>query len=206
MIRLLRWTLDLILRQPLIFWTCVVVNLIGAVYGTFWWYGSSLAAAPVWAYPFIPDCPLAAFGGTVVLLALRAGKRWPFLYALVAFACIKYGIWTLVFWMRHWMITGEILPIQLMLFVSHIGLLVEGLLFVPRIGPLAFAKRWAVIGWFALSVFVDYGLGYHPPLGSTAVTPNFIFWLAATLTLIVGAGLLALPQREARATPRPVTA
>lgn len=89
MIKLLRWTLDFILRNPMIFWTCVITNGIGAVYGTIGWYGPMLAQSPLWAYPFIPDCPLAAAGGSVALLGLRAGKRWPFVYALVAFACIQ---------------------------------------------------------------------------------------------------------------------
>lgn len=206
MIRLLRWTLDLILHQPLIFWTCFISNLVGAVYGTIWWYGWMIVESPLWAFPFIPDCPLAALGGSAVLLALRANKCWPFLYALVAFACIKYGAWTIAFWLHHWLNGGEVLPMQIVLFVTHIGLLIEGLLFVPVIGPLALWKRWAVIGWFAASVYVDYGLGYHPPIFNVLVTPTFLFWLAASLTLVLSVGLLMLPQHEPRATVRPVTA
>jgi uncharacterized membrane protein YpjA len=206
-IKLLRWTLDLILRNPLIFWTCVIVNLIGAVYGTIGWYGPMLAQSPLWTYPFIPDCPLAAAGGTVALLGLRAGKRWPFVYALVAFACIKYGLWTLAFWSYHWLGTGDIQPIPVMLFVSHMGLLAEGLLFVPLIGVLSLPKRWWVITWFTLSVFVDYGLGFHPPLGGTVVTRPFVFAVAAGLTIMLSAALLALPRRHVRsATTQPVTA
>jgi uncharacterized membrane protein YpjA len=181
------------------------VNFIGAVYGIVWWYGWMIVESPLWAFPFIPDCPLAALGGSVALLALRANKRWSVLYALVAFACIKYGAWTVAFWLRHWSNAGPVLPMQIVLFVSHIGLLTEGLLFVPRIGALAMWKRWAVIGWFALSVFVDYGLGYHPPIFDARVTPTFLFWLAAVLTLVLGAGLLALPQRRVHAATRPVT-
>ena len=206
MIKLLSWILDLILRNPLIFWTCVIVNLVGAVYGTIGWYGPMLAQSPVWAYPFIPDCPLAAAGGTVALLGLRAGKRWSFVYTLVAFACIKYGLWTLAFWSRHWIGSGEILPIQVMLFVAHMGLLAEGLLFVPRIGSLSLPKRWWVIAWFAVSVFVDYGLGYHPPLGGTVVTREFVFAVAAGLTIALSVALLLLPRRAARTAPQPLTA
>jgi uncharacterized membrane protein YpjA len=204
---LLRWTLQFILRHPLIFWTCVVSNTIGAVVGTIWWYGPMLQQSPLWAYPFIPDCPLAAAGGTVALLGLRAGKRWPFVYALVAFACIKYGLWTLAFWARHWIGSGEILPIQVMLFVSHMGLLAEGLLFVPRIGSLSLPKRWWEIAWFAVSVFVDYTLNYHPPLGGTVVTREFVFAVAAGLTMLLSAGLLLLPRHEVRsAAPQAATA
>lgn len=206
MIRLLHWTLDQILRNSLIFWTCVIANFIGAVYGTIWWYGWMIVESPVWAFPFIPDCPLAALGGSVALLALRFGKRWPSLYALVAFACIKYGAWTIGFWSWHWLNGGYVTPMQIVLFVTHIGLLIEGLLFVPRIGALSLPKRWAVIGWFALSVFVDYGLGYHPPVFDARVTTTFLFLMAAALTVVLGAGLLALPQRGVRTAVQPVTA
>jgi uncharacterized membrane protein YpjA len=206
MVKLLRWTLDLILRNPLIFWTCVTTNLIGAVYGTVGWYGSMLAQSPLWAYPFIPDCPLAAAGGSVALLGLRAGKRWPFVYALVAFACIKYGLWTLAFWSRHWIGSGEVLPIQVLLFVAHMGLLAEGLLFVPRIGSLSLPKRWWVIAWFTVSVFVDYVLNFHPPLGGTVVTREFVFAVAAGLTIVLSVALLVLPRPAVRTAPQPVTA
>lgn len=87
------------------------------------------------------------------------------------------------------------------------GLLAEGLLFVPRIGALSLSKRMWVIAWFALSVFVDYGLGYHPPLGGTVVTRPFVFVVAAGLTILLSVALLALPRREARgAAAQPVAA
>jgi uncharacterized membrane protein YpjA len=203
--RLLRWTLDSILRQPLLFWTCVIANLLGAVSGGVWWYGPMLWESPLWALPFIPDCPLAALVGSIALLGLRAGKRWPFFYALVAFACMKYGAWTISFWLRHWSLAGQAFPIEILLVVTHIGLFIEGLLFVPHIGPLSLPKRLAVIGWFVLSIFVDYGLGYHPPLASY-VTPTFVFWLATMLTVVLGAGLLLLPRRAPHAVVRPATA
>jgi uncharacterized membrane protein YpjA len=196
---LLRATLNLILRNPLLFWGAVVANLLGTIIGGIVWYGPMIAASPLWALPFIPDCPLAALLGTVALFGLRAGKRWRAFYALTAFFCIKYGLWTIAFWLRQWSGAGVVLPVEAMLFVTHIGLLCEGLLFVPHIGALSFSKRMWVIAWFALSLFVDYGLGFHPPLTSH-VSREFIFWLAAVLTALVGAGLLLLPRREAGAT------
>ncbi len=203
--RLLRWILDIILRQPLLFWTCMIANLLGAVIGGLWWYGPMLWESPLWALPFIPDCPLAALVGSIALLGLRAGKRWSFFYALVAFACMKYGIWTISFWLRQWSITGQAFPIEVLMVVTHIGLFIEGLLFVPRIGPLSFPKRLAVIGWFALSIFVDYGLGYYPPLASH-VTPTFAFWLAIVLTALLGVGLLLLPRSAPRTAVQPAAA
>jgi uncharacterized membrane protein YpjA len=190
---LLRGTLECILHRPLLFWSCVSANLLGAVVGALWWYGPMLMNSPLWALPFIPDCPLAALVANIALLGLWGHKRWPFFNALVAFACLKYGAWTVGFWLRQWSSAGVIFPIEVLLVVTHIGLFIEGLLFVPHIGPLSLPKRLAVIGWFVLSVYVDYGLGFYPPLASH-VPVSFITWLATVLTVLLGAGLVVLPH------------
>lgn len=202
---LLRGTLEFILRYPLLFWTCVITNLLGFILGGIFWYGPMMFWWPPWIWPFIPDCPLAALLGSIALIGIRARQRWGFFYALTAFACIKYGIWTLVFWAREWSLSGVIAPIEVMLFITHIGLFIEGLLFVPYIGPLSLPKRLTVIGWFVLSIYVDYGIGAHPPMGeaySSFVTPTFAGWLAASLTALLGVGLLLLPYRERQYAPR----
>lgn len=213
--RLLRWTMTTILRWPLLFWGCVGANLVGAVVGGLIWYGPMLWQSPFWALPFIPDCPLAALVGSVALLGLRAGRRWHWFYAFVAFACMKYGAWTIAFWLRHWSTGGMIEPVSALMFITHIGLFIEGLLFVPFIGPLALLKRLAVIGWFVLSIGVDYGLSayatasygfpFHPPLTPT-VSVDFVFWTAAGLTALLGLGLLLLPREDRVAATHTVTA
>jgi uncharacterized membrane protein YpjA len=199
MIRLTHWLFEFILRTPIIFWGCVVANLIGAVWGAAVWYGPMLAASPLWAWPFIPDCPLAAFLGTIALFGMRAGRRWSSFYTLTAFACIHYGIWTLAFWLRQWTGSGVIDPFEIVLFVTHIGLLCEGILFATRLGDVSFPQRLAVIGWFVLAFGVDYGLGYHPPLASH-VTFDFIMWLTVALTGGLSIALLALPRTGAQPT------
>jgi uncharacterized membrane protein YpjA len=192
---LLRWTMETILRWPLLFWTCFAANMVGAVFGSIFWYGPMLTSSPLWALPFIPDCPLAALLGSIGLAGLLFRQRWSWFYALVVFACIKYGLWTVAYWLKEWSeggFTGN--PIELMLFITHIGLFIEGLLFVPYIQPLSWARRAAVTGWFVLSIYVDYGLGYHPPLG--AVPVEFASGMAIALTVLIGAGVLLLPQEH----------
>ncbi len=109
----------------------------------------------------------------------------------------------MLFWLKHWSVAGFAdpeFPMELMLFVSHMGLTAEGVLLATRIGPLATPLRLGVIGWFALSIFVDYGLGYHPPL-TYAVPEAYIFWVATALTTLLGVALLLLPAGAARAAP-----
>lgn len=192
---LLRWTMDIILNWALIFWCCFVSNIIGAIGGAIFWYGPMLMDAPLWALPFIPDCPLSALLGSIGLFALRQRKRWHTFYAFVAFACMKYGVWTVLFWLRQWVGSGIIEPLEVLLFVVHIGLFIEGLLFVPRIGAIPFIHRLLIIGWFALSIYVDYGLGYDPGMVSH-VPLRFAFWVATSATIVLGLGLLLLPYRK----------
>jgi len=205
MTRFLHQLFEFILRTPIIFWSCVIANLIGAVWGAAVWYGPMLAASPLWAWLFIPDCPLAAFLGTIALFGMRAGRRWSFFYALTAFACIHYGIWTLAFWLRQWTGAGVIDPFEVVLFVTHIGLLCEGILFATRLGEVTVLQRVAVVGWFVLAFGVDYGLGYHPPLASH-VTFDFIMWLTVALTGGLSIALLALPRRAAQPVRLPTAA
>lgn len=211
MLRLLDWVLGLILKNPLVFWACMAANAVGVVWGGWVWYGPMLAAAPAWAWPFIPDCPEAALWATVGFVALRYGQHWGWFNAFAAFGCIKYGLWTLAFWLRHWSEAGLVpgyWPMEVMLFVAHIGLTCEGILLATRVGRLALPASLAVVGWYALSIWVDYGLGYHPPL-TYAVPMGYTLAVAAGLTAALGAGLLllatgrpALGRAEARtATP-----
>ncbi|RRR71748.1 MAG: DUF1405 domain-containing protein [Candidatus Viridilinea halotolerans] len=177
--------LKLILRYPLLFWGCMAANVVGVIWGGWIWYGPQLAAAPFWAWPFIPDCPAAALYATVAFVGLYYGQQWNWFNAFAAFACVKYGLWTVAFWLYHWAQVGWVAgfwPLEVMLFVAHIGLTCEGLLLALRVGPLRLPVRLALSAWFLLSVAIDYGLGYHPPL-TAAVPFAFVFWVALGLTL-----------------------
>lgn len=200
--RLLRRVLDTIVSVPLLFWSCVAANMVGVIAGGVFWYGPMLWSSPLWAMPFIPDCPLAALVGTVALLAVWSRQRWRLLFAFAAFGCLKYGGWTLAFWLYYWNETSSLDVVSVTMFVSHIGLSIEGLLFVPHIRPLSLTKRVVVVGWFVLSIFIDYGLGYHPPLGGY-VPVSFVFWLAVVLTVVLGSALLLLPFGRAPSTTPP---
>ncbi|GAB4110885.1 MAG: DUF1405 domain-containing protein [Roseiflexaceae bacterium] len=192
MIRLLRSTFAFITGSSLVFWACMVANLLGAVIGGVFWYGNQILNAPIWAWIFIPDCPLAALVASLALIAWRAGKRWYFFNALVAFGCMKYGLWTLAFWSKHWLSGGMIEPISVGLFITHMGLFAEGALLTLCAFPLGLSRRFAVISWYLLSIIVDYGLGFHPVLTSF-VPVEYVFWVAMALTTIIGIALIAMP-------------
>jgi uncharacterized membrane protein YpjA len=202
--RFLNWLFEFILTNPLIFWACVLTNLGGALYGVFVWYRPMLESVPPWVWPFVPVCPLAALAGTLALLGERYGLGWRWLNALTAVACIKWGIWTLVFWTQHWSKSGIVQPIEIALFIAHIGLICEGILFALRIGDLAPAWRWAIVSWFAISFALHYGLGYHPPL-SPFVSQSLVLWTSVVLLVPLCALLLWWPTRMVAATPAAVS-
>lgn len=193
MLRFIRAILAFILGNPLIFWTAMLVNFLAAVIGTVWWYGPMLMQSPLWAYPFIPDCPLAAFVATIAFIGLRSGKRWHVFNALAAFACIKYGLWTQAFWLKHWSAGGLIEPISAGMFITHIGLLCEGVLLLTTIAPLGVAGRLAVTAWYVLSIIIDYGFSYHPPL-TPQVSVDYMFAVTCMLTFGIGVLLFLLPR------------
>lgn len=188
----LRWILQSILSTPVMFWSCILADLIGTVFGLVFWYGPMLMDAPLWAIPFIPDCPLAALLGSVVLLILRAKKRWPLMETFAAFACMKYGAWTIGFWLRHWASPAPVEPIGLLMFTTHTGLFCEGLLLLPGVRDLTRKARAGVWSWFILSVMVDYRFGYHPPLASVPL--SYAFGMALTLTMLIGGMIMGYPR------------
>jgi uncharacterized membrane protein YpjA len=206
MLRTLQNVLHRVLHTPLLFWPVVVANGLGAVLGGLYWYGPMLWQSPLWALPFVPDCPLAALLWMIAAFGVRAGRRWRFFNALTTFASIKYGIWTIAFWLYVWSNAGfaadpAFLAISVLLFVAHIGLLLQGLLLIPESLPLSLPKRVAVCGWFILSIYVDYVLNYHPPLGLD-MPEQVAFWVAAlstallTTALIAFAPLLGVPEHH----------
>lgn len=189
-------TLKAVIERPLLFWAVIIANLIGAVVGGIYWYGPMLVETPFLFLPFVPDCPLAALLFALALVAIRFNRPWYLFYTFTAFACMKYGLWTVGYWMRDWSAGGPVDPISLMLFVSHIGLFVQGMLLIPYATRTGLIGRAAVFLWYALSVYVDYGWRYHPPLGPH-VTQSYAMWMAIGWTALLGTGLLLLPRRKA---------
>jgi len=63
------------------------------------------------------------------------------------------------------------------------------------IESISLGKRLMVIAWFVLSIFIDYGLGYHPPM-TAYVSAQYAGWLAVILTSLLSVGLLFWPYHQ----------
>ncbi|MFN5929549.1 MAG: DUF1405 domain-containing protein [Roseiflexaceae bacterium] len=190
-----RRLLQFIMDVPLIFWACMLGDLLGFLIGTVIWYGPQLMRAPWWAWPFIPDCPLAALLGLFAYMRLRAHQPADWLTVLASLSCIKYGIWTVIFWTTKWANTGEYLPLEIGLVIVHLALMAQGLLLLPALLQVTIPVRLIGVAWLALSVVVDYGFGHHPVLDPSLTRFQAGTW-AAVITLMLGILMLLLARQS----------
>jgi uncharacterized membrane protein YpjA len=221
MLNFIRALSDWGIRSPAVAWGAFLACAFAFVFGTAGWYGRFFGEvqAPLWAYPFIPDCPLAAllFGAAVLLMHL--GRRSNLLNQLAAVFCVKYGVWTMTFWALYWAITGDVELSSLfsgpVMFITHLGLTIMGLLLLQYVQP-SVRDSALVLAWFVLSDLVDYapiaagrlgGYGYYPPLpwingDPTALVPAMMV-NAVVMTWLVGGGMLlrAAVWRAAKVRP-----
>lgn len=195
---MLRWLFRALNAVPVLFWAAMFFDLLGFVVGGVIWYGPQLLAAPWWAWPFIPDCPLAALYGMIAFIRIRMGKKADWFTAVAALSAIKYGIWTVLFWGTKWAATGEYLPLEIGLVITHLALMGQGMLLFPWLQPLRTRVRMLAVGWLALSVLVDYGYGHHPGL-VPPITPALAGSWAAVLTVVLGVAVALCYRRPVSA-------
>lgn len=191
---ILRRLFNIVTGISLIFWVCIFFDVLGFVIGTVIWYGPQLQSAPWWAWLFIPDCPLAAVFAVIAYMRLRYGVAPDWFTALASLACVKYGIWTVIFWGTKWATTGEYLPLEIGLVVVHLALLLQGVLLWPALVTVPVPVRLIAVAWLALSVYVDYGYGFYPAL-DLSITPMQAGSWAAGLTVLLGITMALLTYR-----------
>jgi len=233
----------------------VVIDIVAYFGGLLYWYGDvmSTPGTPLWAWPFIPDCPLFGLLGGLGMLMVTAKWFWTdadqakgqrylavvasistllwlstylpsaslawrsqgamvgvwswfliigalffrqapaWLLGFFAFGQIKYGIWTITAWLVYWRNTAlaygapDFSFDSVFMTLTHIGLCAQGLFLLTYFRP-----NWAAVlvslGWFALSDFMDYGLGYYPSLPLQFIPLPVMQWSTMAVTL----GLSAL--------------
>lgn len=128
-------------------WLLLVVNILGTVYG-YYWYRWQLAETPTIFLPFVPDSPTASLFFVFVLVAFLLGKNWSLVEALAIVTLMKYGVWAVVMNLLVLFQTGQLGISGWMLVVSHGAMALQGLLYAPfyRIKPwhLMVAGIWTL--------------------------------------------------------------
>lgn len=244
----------------------LVIDIAAYFGGLLYWYGYVMAnpGTPLWAWPFIPDCPLfGLLGGLGMLLvtgqwfwseaqsvkarrylAVLAGlstllwlstylpgvsSAWQlqgamlgvwswslilgtlffqqapaWLLGIFAFGQIKYGIWTITAWLVYWRNTALIYGApdfsfdSVFMTLTHIGLFAQGLFLLTYFRP-TWVTALVSFGWFALSDFVDYGLGFYPSLPLRFIPLPIMQW--STIAVTIGLSLIYLWLNRAYAIP-----
>jgi uncharacterized membrane protein YpjA len=182
-------------------WLVVVADLGGALAGYIYWYGDSILAAPLYFWIFVPDCPLAATLMGIALLAFHYGRRWDFLGLLATGACIKYGLWTVVFWAANYNAGGAYDLESVTMSVTHFIMIVQGLMLTTflRFRPLPVLVASLLL---VANDVVDYVAGYYPGLPDVVDVGYMARW-AVSMTVIIVVFWMGMTWASGRRTRRP---
>lgn len=160
-------------------WPIIIINLAGSLYG-YYWYRAQLAETPLALWPVVPDSPLSTTLFTLALIAVLSGRRPGLLAAVACATCIKYGLWAAGINIHFWWAGGDFTWINAMLLLSHLGMAVEGFIFL-RVLPLSGRVVLGTTLWMVFNDYMDYLRGCHPHLFMPG-QEIFAMILAAVLT------------------------
>jgi len=178
----------------------VMVNAAGTVWGIVW-YWEQLVTTPWYFLPFVPDSPGHAALFAVYIWWLATGRverlvPWQcFLAWAGVLGVIKYGLWMTLVISQFLLAQGSKPGIEdWMLYFSHGGMAVQGLVYMGRLPRLAMPTALSVL-WLVANDFFDYILFTHPrlPLSdqfAVAAITNI------ALTLVVAALAIWLLNRK----------
>ncbi|MFZ5652625.1 MAG: DUF1405 domain-containing protein [Bacillota bacterium] len=141
----------------------LAVNIPGTAYG-YYWYSGQLASTPRELWLFVPDSPLSTTLFSAVLALSLFGCRSPFLSVLAFAGCIKYGLWAVIIISHFWGTGGDIEFKVSMLWVSHLGMAAQGMIYLRADGPVTPPVIAGTALWMFINDFLDYRLEIHPYL------------------------------------------
>ncbi len=190
-----RLSRKIMLENRALFWLWMAINVVGLVLGTIGWYAPQLAITPVIWWIFVPDCPLVAGYAAVALWGLRQGKRWAAFNLFTALGCIKYGVWTCLVWLLYWSATGDFNPLSILMFVTHLGLIGQGVVLLLLTDTWSVREVLPSVAYYALADYVDYGLGHHPAYPMLYVSHAIVQWHSVVMTWLLSGTLLLLAWR-----------
>ncbi|MCB0077059.1 MAG: DUF1405 domain-containing protein [Anaerolineales bacterium] len=176
------------LRSPWLFWAFIVVNVIGFVLGAFGWYGYQLPQTPLIWWLFVPDCPLVALLFAIALWGLRQGKRWTIFNLWAAVGSIKYGVWTCTVWLAYWAQTGDFNALSLLMFVTHVGLIAQGVVLLLLTEGWTLRQALPAFAYYIFADFVDYRLGHHP-MYPNVLSAALVQWHTVAMTWLLGVAI-----------------
>lgn len=138
----------------------ILINFLGTVWG-FWWYHLQLAETPLKWWIFVPDSPLSSGFFTVALLLYINNKKTKWFHLAACFLSIKYGVWAAIVLSDFWLHGGVIKAQEIMLWISHASMAVEGLIYLFLVSPQKYSSiPFIIFTW--LNDIADYFFSKHP--------------------------------------------
>ncbi|MGP4041325.1 DUF1405 domain-containing protein [Gracilibacillus sp. D59] len=179
--------LQKLLFQPYFIALLFFVNLLGTIYGYFW-YGNQLQETPLHFLPFVPDSPTASLFFTIFLFFILKGKNVPLIEALAFTTLVKYGVWAVIMNLLTLYISGDLSWQGYMLIASHGAMAVQAFLYAP-LYKIELRHLTIAAIWLLHNELIDYVYGMMPAYGSLSDYQQhigyFTFWLSIITILIV---------------------
>lgn len=160
-------------------WLLFILNLLGTVYGYYWYEGQLSITEPKFLI-FVPDSPTASLFFTIALFGWLMKKHWKLIEVLALITLLKYGLWAVV--MNIWTLieTGSIGWLGWMLVISHFAMALQALLYMPF---YKFTWIHIIIAsiWTLHDIVIDYVFDQMPIYNSLHLyAPQiayFTYWL-----------------------------
>lgn len=111
-------------------WLLFVINLVGSIYGYYWYEGQLSITEPKFLL-FVPDSPTASLFFTIALLGWLLKKNWKLIEALALITLVKYGLWAVVMNIWTFIETGSLGWMGWMLVASHFAMALQAILYMP---------------------------------------------------------------------------
>lgn len=169
----------------------IVINFFGTLWG-FQWYNQQLAATPWWWWPIVPDSPLSSGLFTLALFLSVRNMRVKWFHLLASFLSIKYGIWAVAVISDYWLNGGLVQITEVMLFISHLGMAAEAIIYLPLAWPEK--NTWIPFVMYTwINDGADYIFAKHPYLFYDGQEP-FGLTMAILLSTILSISTIVLSR------------
>lgn len=160
--------------EPWFLKVLLIINVLGSIYG-YYWYRVQLQLTSPKFWIFIPDSPLSTTLFSLSILLILLKREIPFLKFLAVITVIKYGFWAVFVNTHYWLLSGQIHWVEVMLWLSHLGMAIEGIIYLRFFLPSSL-EGGVVAVWIVINDYVDYAWDLHPYLYLQAQLPVVEFF------------------------------
>lgn len=179
----------LVLFNKSFMWLLFIVNLLGTIYG-YYWYESQLSNTEPKFLLFVPDSPTASLFFTIALLGWLWKKNWKLIEALALITLVKYGVWAVVMNIWTYAENDYLGWMGWMLVASHFAMALQAVLYIPFY-KFTFIHIFIAAVWTLHNDVIDYVFGQMPVYSSldqyAAQIGYFTFWLSiACISIAIG--------------------